>query len=220
MIFFVMLDKESVDKVREKCPTLDQLRTDTDVAFLMKAYILQEDYPQEFSSLKLDYLEIFPTVIDIKINPKSQFDKSSQADGSLFPDSVSIGIKEKGVSDWILDFHMSAGMLRTFFHLLEIALSPPGAVILVDEFENSLGANCLPPLTDRLLRRTDMQFILTSHHPYIINNIPMRYWKLVTRKGSEVTVKDENSIRGLDKNSLLSGFVQLTNLEEYEEAIQ
>ncbi len=219
VIFFVMLDKDSVDKVRERDSTLDQLRTDTDVALLMKAFILQEDYPQEFLSLKQDYLEIFPTIVDVKISPKSYFDKLSGADKSILPDSVSIGIKERGVDDWIQDFDISSGMLRTFFHLLEIALSPPGAVILIDEFENSLGVNCLPPLTDRLLRRTDMQFILTSHHPYVINNIPWKYWKLVTRKGSEVTVKDASEIPALNSSSSLEKFTQLMNLEEYEEAI-
>jgi hypothetical protein len=111
-------------------------------------------------------------------------------------------------------------MQRTLVHLLSIALAPSGTVIIVDEIENSMGVNCLPQLIEHFLQRTDLQFILTSHHPYVINNIPWRYWRLVTRKGSEVTVRDATSIPALDSASSLEKFTQLMNLEEYEEAIK
>jgi predicted ATPase len=219
-LFFVILDENSVHKARERNITLSKLRVDTETAFLMKAYILQEDYPQEFLQLKQDFLEIFPSIDDVKIATSSYFNTSNkQQEQLILPNILSIGIKEQGVSKWIQDFEISSGMLKAFLHLLEIALSPPNTAILIDEFENSLGVNCLPLLTDRILRRTDMQFILTSHHPYVINNIPWKYWKLVTRKRSEVTVKDASLIPALNSSSSLQRFTQLMNLEEYEEAI-
>jgi hypothetical protein len=83
-----------------------------------------------------------------------------------------------------------------------------------------MGVNCLPEITDHFLRYSDLQFILTSHHPYVINNIPWQYWKLVTREGSEVTVKDATSVSALSTASSLDRFTQLLNLEEYAEAIR
>ena len=85
-------------------------------------------------------------------------------------------------------------------HLLELALASPGTVIVIDEFENSLGVNCLPALSDLLLDHArELQFILTSHHPYVINNIPSTWWKVVTRQGGVVTVKDAESIQPSDR---------------------
>lgn len=40
----------------------------------------------------------------------------------------------------------------------------------VYEFENGLGVNCIDVLAEILLsERKDLQFIITSHHPKIIN---------------------------------------------------
>ena len=75
-----------------------------------------------------------------------------------------------------------------------------------DEFENSLGVNCMGPLTDFILSRAnDLQFIITSHHPYIINNIPKSYWKIVRRKGSAVRVTPASEIPALQGPSAQHG---------------
>lgn len=210
---------ETAERLREQYQRLEDLRDTTGIPILVKAYILQKNFPALFREIKDDFIEIFPTVSDVSLDERGKLSPDPLG-SAVFSFSLAFGIKEKGVRGWVVNQHISAGMLRTFIHLVEIALASPEAVILIDELENSLGVNCLQQLTHRFLRRSELQFILTSHHPYIINNIPMKYWKLVTRKGSVVTVKDANSIKGLDPDSLLSGFVQLTNLEEYEEAIQ
>ena len=83
-----------------------------------------------------------------------------------------IQFKEIGVKDWIPVMGMSAGMYRTLIHIIELYLSADGTVILIDEFENSLGVNCIDELTTEMIGATNrIQFIITSHHPYIINNI-------------------------------------------------
>jgi AAA15 family ATPase/GTPase len=108
-------------------------------------------------------------------------------------------------------------MLKTLIHISELYLSPEGTVILIDEFENSLGINCIDVVTDLIRENRNIQFILTSHHPYIINNIGMEHWKIVTRKGGVVTVKDAKDLN-LGK-SRHQAFTQLINLEEYNEGI-
>jgi len=106
-------------------------------------------------------------------------------------------------------------------HLIELALAPDGTVVLIDEIENSLGLNCLPQLSEYFLERSrDLQFIITSHHPYIINAIPPEQWRVVTREGSEVTVRDRSSIIGLQTLSAQDSFTLLTNLDEYREGIR
>jgi energy-coupling factor transporter ATP-binding protein EcfA2 len=211
-------DSKPIEALRSECSDLPALRDLTGIPLLVRAWILQVKFTDEFKNIESIYKEIFPTVSKVRIaffkNGPSTFDS-----GLPMIQALALEIEENSVGR-VSGQSISSGMAKTFLHLAEITLAPSGSVVIVDEFENSLGGNCLPQLTDYFLRRSDLQFILTSHHPYIINNIPMKYWQLVTRKGSEVSVKDTSSVRGLDPQSLLSGFVQLTNLKEYEEAIR
>ena len=102
-------------------------------------------------------------------------------------------------------------------HISELYLSTEGTVILIDEFENSLGVNCIDVVTDLLIENRELQFIITSHHPYIINKIGMEHWKIVTRKGGIVTAKDVKEFN-LPK-SRHQAFMQLMNLDAYREGI-
>ncbi len=214
-------DRESVNRIREKYPTLRGLRVVKGIHSLIKAYILQEDHPEEFEKVREAYTEIFPTVLDIRIAEDEEWIETDADEGGFETrEWLFLNIKEKGVEGLVSSDQISAGMLRTLIHLFEITLAAPGTVIIVDEFENSMGVNCLPQITDHFLRHSDLQFILSSHHPYVINNVPWQYWKLVTREGSEVTVKDATSIPSLDSASSLEKFTQLLNLEEYAEAIR
>jgi predicted ATPase len=112
-------------------------------------------------------------------------------------------------------------MRRTFIHLMELAMAPRGSLIVIDDLENSLGVNCLDEIVARMLARAnELQFLLTSHHPYVINNIPSKYWKIVTRNGSTVTVLDEATISALQTASRHEKFLLLMNLPQYEEGIQ
>ncbi len=59
------------------------------------------------------------------------------------------------------------------------------------------GVNCMPDVVRFLNTRPDLQFILTSHHPYVINNLPIATWKLVRRRGSIVSVTPAHDIPAL-----------------------
>jgi hypothetical protein len=91
-------------------------------------------------------------------------------------------------------------------------------VFLIDEFENSLGVNCLDDLTTALVsHERDLQFIITSHHPYIINNISYSNWKIITRDGGVVTAHDADEFNlGKSKHQ---AFTQLINLDAYAEGV-
>lgn len=231
--YMMRYDAHQLGKVQRCYRDLDTLREATDVPALVKAYILQEDHPDEFQRIKDNYSEIFDTVYDVRLgklselNPFGRFCVLQHDSGIELPSGaedvspLAIGVKEHEVKGWITTPQLSSGMRRTLVHLIELAMAPRGTVIIMDEIENSLGVNCLPEFTDSFWGRPrGLQFILTSHHPYIICNVPSKWWKIVTRKGSTVTVLDEESIPALKTASSHEKFILLMNLKEYEEGIQ
>ena len=174
-----------------------------------KLYLTYENKLDTFEKIKSRFVDIFQQVEDMKIEPLETDDLPKR-----FTESVpAIYIKQKSVPKWIREDRMSSGMLRTLIHIAEIFLSNEGSVILIDEFENSLGINCIDILTDDLIHENQtLQFIITSHHPYIINNIPYEYWKIVTRKGGQINICDASDYK-LGK-SKQEAFIQLINILE------
>ncbi|MTJ49161.1 AAA family ATPase [Dolichospermum sp. UHCC 0259] len=163
-----------------------------------------------FNKIKLRFIDVFQKIEDIKLEPLG----ADELPTLIAKDSPAfVFIKEKYVPKWIREDIMSSGMLRTLIHISEIYLSNPGTVILIDEFENSLGINCIDILTDDLIHENKtLQFIATSHHPYIINNIPYEYWKIVTRKGGHINIRNASDYH-LGK-SKQEAFLQLTKILE------
>ncbi len=110
-------------------------------------------------------------------------------------------------------------MIRTFIHISEMYLLSKGTVVLIDEFENSLGVNCIDILTEDLIyEHSRLQFIATSHHPYIINKIPYDYWKIVTRKGGKIKAFNAKEFKLGDSSH--ERFINLINLPEYKKGIE
>ncbi|MBF0462850.1 MAG: ATP-binding protein [Magnetococcales bacterium] len=197
--------------------SLTELQSATQFPWVIRAKELQDKYPDHFNEIKSYFIEIFQFVEDVQIvNIKKNF----HGNGIIPFDIWTVAIKEKDVDRWIVGPNLSTGMFRTLKLLLELALVPKGTLFLVDEFENSLGINCLPQVVEMVNRRQgEIQFILTSHHPYVINNIPWSAWKLVTRRGSVVTIRDVAEIPSLQTRSSLDRFYLLINAPEYQEGI-
>ncbi|HZI12755.1 MAG TPA: ATP-binding protein [Myxococcus sp.] len=181
-----------------------------------KAFVLQERFPEDFASIKEAFIEIFPSVQDVSV-AKLPIGSSSEGEQHF---TLRFELKEQDVPVRIPAEDFSSGMLRTLIHLVDLWLAPPGTVVLIDEFENSLGVNCMGPLTEFIQSRaSELQFIITSHHPYIINQIPKSYWKVVRRKGSVVRVTPASEIRALQGTSAQDDFTRLLNSPEFEEGL-
>lgn len=168
--------------------------------------------PKTFGQIQEQFINIFEHVEDIKIEPNKEDNLPKGIAEYPF-----VKIKEKSVDTWIQQNQISSGMLRTLMHISELYLSADDTVILIDEFENSLGINCIDILSDLLIENREIQFILTSHHPYVINKIGMEHWKIITRKGGVVRAKDIKDLN-LPK-SRHQAFMQLINLQDYTEGI-
>ncbi|OKH37122.1 hypothetical protein NIES2119_14990 [[Phormidium ambiguum] IAM M-71] len=197
---------------RRKYDCLEKIQQ-SNIPLQIKLALVYHYVPDTFQKIKNNFIEIFPQVQDIQIKPIEGEDLPS-----FLADNPIVYIKEIGVNDWIAQNRISSGMFRTLMHISELYLCADGSVILIDEFENSLGVNCIDVLTELLLENRILQFIITSHHPYIINKISMEHWKIVTRQGGVVTARDAKDFN-LGK-SRHQAFMQLINLEEYAEGIK
>lgn len=174
---------------------------------LIKLSILYRTLPKEFNKIKETFISVFPNVSDIKVESIKD-DDIPIALSTLLKDATTFSIKEKGVKDWIET--ISSGMLKTLMYISELYLTPENCIILIDEFENSLGVNCLDSVTEIVLNNKKLQFIITSHHPYIINNVSPVFWKIVTRKAGLVNVKNPEDFH--ISESRQKAFIDLINI--------
>lgn len=115
----------------------------------------------------------------------------------------------------LLQNDISNGMLKTIYYLVELFTMSKDSLVLIDEFENGLGVNCIDLLSDMLLHeREDLQFILTSHHPKIINGIEKNRWKIIDRECD--IIKNSDSTNYGIGNSQHDAYFNLINRWEYE----
>ncbi len=204
----ISFSRKPIKSLKESYKNFEEIKNSSE-DIRIKFFLCSELKLDVFQGIKNRFIDIFPQIEDIKISQVEQKDFPINIDQTI----PVISIKEKDVPKWIREDRMSSGMLRTIIHICEILLSNDGSVILIDEFENSLGINCIDILTDDLIHENrNLQFIATSHHPYIINNIPYEYWKIVSRKGGKIHIKDASAY-SLGK-SKQDAFLQLTKILE------
>jgi AAA15 family ATPase/GTPase len=178
-------------------------------SLLEKLYYAYSNCKEIFNAIKERYLEIFPEIEDLRID-MNQFQNNNNPIYTL-----QIEIKPVGVSRWINQREISSGMLRSLYLLADIHLCQDGSVILIDEFENGLGVNCMDAIIAEMQNaQRGLQFIITSHHPYIINSVDFQHWKLVTRNGGVISTHAASEFN-LGK-SRHKAFTQLINLEAYQ----
>lgn len=184
---------------------------ESDLPVQIKLSILYRTLPEEFNKIKEAFISVFPNISDVKVEAIKD-DDVPIALSKLLKEATTVSIKEKGIKDWIEN--ISSGMLKTLMYISELYLAPENCIILIDEFENSLGVNCLDSVTELVLDNKKSQFIITSHHPYIINNVSPAYWKIVTRKAGLVTIRNPEEFH--ISRSRQKGFIDLINVLEEE----
>ncbi len=181
-----------------------------------KLYLTYVHVPDQFEEIKNSFIAIFPYIEDVKIEP---IKNSVGRIPHILREVPFIQIKEVGIQNWIDERKLSSGMYRTLMHIAELYLCADGTVILIDEFENSLGINCIDEITSSIVTyERDLQFIITSHHPYIINNISSSNWKVITRKAG--AVKNYNATQLNIGKSKHEAFTQLINLDKYFDGVE
>lgn len=153
-----------------------------------------------FTEFLCDLQNIFPSIEDIKMDLVA---------GSEF---YNLYMLENG--KWIPKNAIAGGILKTIYLLAVINFNLPNNVILLDELENSLGVNCLDEITDYILTATHShksQFIMTSHHPYIISHITEPYWLIISQNNGVISAKKAHDVGITSVNNLQDLFFQLIN---------
>lgn len=171
-----------------------------------RLFLIQKNNITVFNEIKEAFIDIFPLVEDV------DFDLEHFLREEFVP---LLKIKEKGVNSWIKLPDISSGMCRTLSQIVTLTLADDGDIILIDEFENGLGINCIDSLADMALEpEVNVQIIMTSHHPYIINSIPYQDWRIVSRIGSEVRVHTASELK-IGEHSRHDAFMQLIQTSAY-----
>lgn len=165
--------------------------------YIAKKYFYDEVYMKIFEAVK----ELFMEIEDIDI----------VEDPDRGVNSLAITV----YNHTILQSDISNGMLKTLYYIVELFTMSQNSLVLIDEFENGLGVNCIDVLAELLLTaRNDLQFIITSHHPKIINTISYDKWLIIDREIN--IVKNSKSFSYGIGNSQHDAYFNLINRWEYE----
>jgi len=204
---------KSIDKDEEEDQniTLKKLK-DLSWSIEKKLYFCKEKISNVFSEISERYKDIFPFIDEIIVK---RFVYENNATRYV------IAVREKESKNLIFGDSLSSGMSKTLMLLCYFYLSNENIVFLIDEFENGLGVNCLDEVVSLLSSdqyNNNIQFILTSHHPYIINNVDMNSWLVITRKKN--IIHNSDPIKDLGLNiSKHEAFLSLMNSSVYEESM-
>lgn len=187
--------------------TIKQIKRKSSFSPLVSLYLLHKNKLKEFDVICQRFQDIFPSV------EKIGFSMAKSVVGRYF---LILKIKERKISTWIEQPEISSGMMRTLQQIITLVLANEGDVIMIDEFENGLGVNCINKLADLIMEpEADIQVVMTSHHPYIINTIPVKDWKILTRNGSNVKAHTAEELH-IGEHSKHEAFMQLMQTTEFQ----
>lgn len=200
-----------LSKQRNQIKELNEIHNSRHLSPIEKLFILRRQTLPLFDKIKELFISIFTNIEDIDFSLEQLFDDT------MYP---VLKIKEKGVNAWIMQNNISSGMFRTLSQITFLVLAQDGDIILIDEFENGLGVNCIDQLADQILDADqNIQVIITSHHPYIINSIPFKKWKVVTRNRCDLKVLTADDLK-IGEHSRHDAFMQLVQTNAYRKGIE
>jgi len=187
-----------------------------DYTLNIRLYVLSKYFPAIFKEIEILFTETFEFISEIKILDSKEFDLNELPWGAPI-----FCIKERNVNKWLRLDELSSGMQKVLLILTDVLSFPSGVIYLLDEYENSLGPGAIDFLPNLLLsKEIDLQIIFTSHHPYIISNIPVDYWYVAHRKASKVNFESGQKLVDRYKVSSQEKYIQLLNDPYYSEGIE
>lgn len=202
-----LVDNALVQSMRRNPHVLEEQNIITsDLPVITKLAYYSVCRPDKFEEVRRKFMDVFPHVEDLCFREAYQ--------GRFYV----LCMKEYN-TDYITQGNFSSGMFKTLMFIAQLTMLEGSCVVLIDEIENSLGLNCIDILTDELAStQCDDQFFVTSHHPYIINNIPMENWRVVVRRGNTVSVRTAEQLKL--GHSAHDGYMQLINSSQYSGGIE
>lgn len=201
------IGKESFSRMKAKVKEV--INKDRNIGFkmfshlptILKIYIAKNYYEELYVKIFDAVKELFMEIEDI--------DVIEETSSELYLVAIKVYGKE------LLQNDISNGMLKAIYYIVELFTMSEDSLVLIDEFENGLGVNCIDVLADMMLtERDDLQFIVTSHHPKIINQISEYKWKIIDRNVN-VIMNSDSSAYGIG-NSQHDAYFNLINRWEFE----
>jgi len=180
-------------------------------------YLLSKHHTDLYNKIGQYYKNIFPFILETAILDFNDIHKDIAIPGKV----PVFCIKEKGTKNWIELHDLSSGMQKVLILLTDLFITPEGSIYLIDEYENSLGIsaiNVFPEIFYDLEK--DIQLFITSHHPYIINNIPIKDWFVFHRKANQITIKHGQELIERYGKSKQEAFIKLINDPFYRDGIE
>lgn len=169
-------------------------------------YLLKKNQLPEFHTICKTFSSVFPLVEEL------DFTLLHTTHCSVRP---ILHIKEKGTNALVSCDNISSGMFRALVLITALTLADDGDVLLIDEWGNGMDMNCIANLFDVILNAdADIQLIVTSHQPYVIGAFSPLLWKVVTRKGSDVSLHSTRELN-IGLHSHHDAFMELLRTKAY-----
>ncbi|MCX7171303.1 MAG: AAA family ATPase [Proteobacteria bacterium] len=204
---FGSVPKELVDILK---PKDNSSARPIDLPLNIRLYALKEHSPEKYNEICRYFQSIFLTIESCDIaNYSTLYQDQPLGISGKVPVFC---IKEREVQRLIGLHELSSGMQKVLLLMTDIMTLPLGYIYLLDEYENSLGVNAIHFLPGFLAEHgMNTQFIVTTHHPYLINAIPVSDWFVFRRKGTQVTIRFGDELRSRFSTSRQKAFIQLIN---------
>jgi hypothetical protein len=184
---FAALGKRLQDLCKDY-PTISAVRNSR-LPTYHKLATVHEIAPAFFAKIVQSVRERFPQIADIG------FDRLTRG---RFTDVPALRVLEHGTDQWQSELGGTSGLtisserLQAVLNLASVALWPDHAVILIDDFETNLGTYCLEPVMAAAADRDrNLQVILTSADPDVMQRIGRDRRKVVLWQGSIITTDDD-----------------------------
>ncbi len=189
----------------------------SDFPLNINLFLLSQFFPKKYELICNNYKLIFPFIENIEIKELTDLHKFINISGRV----PVFCIKEKGSTDWVELKELSSGMQKVLLIITDFYILPNEGVYLLDEYENSLGPNAIDFLPEFLNQEdNNNQYIITSHHPYIISNIPIKNWYVFHRVRKKVNILFGSELIQKYGKSKQDAFSQLINDPFYIEGIE
>ena len=174
----------------------------------LQLYYLKACFPDRYTSVVSQFKELFPSIITCDVARMKREDIPFETKG-IVPIFV---VSEKSVKGPIGVQDLSSGMKKVLLILTDIVSAPEGTVYLIDEYENSLGVNAIDFLPNFIMDyESSIQFVMSSHHPLLINELGIDSWLVLTRNGSKVAITPGTKLKERYGRSKQRVFTQLLN---------
>lgn len=180
-------------------------------------YVISKIFPELFDSLRNQLKIAFPFIAKAAVRELSQVSPNLQL-GAEVPVFC---IRERRSERWIPLHELSSGMQKVILILSDVLTLPDGSIYIIDEYENSLGISAIDFFPEFVLDlEKEIQFFVTSHHPYIINAIPPSNWYVFHRKGTQVSIQHGDELTEKFGKSRQKAFIQLLNDPFYTKGVE